>query len=371
MILMGKTNEMYPWQAELWQRWMELRRRSPHAILLKGPPGIGKLDFSMHIARSLLCNNSRHDGSACQECASCHWFEQGTHPDFSLLLPSALSAEIQEASETRVAPSVKNWTRGVADEALEEQQKKGKKPGKEISVQQIRSISGLATLSSHQGGQRVVLIYPAESMNLNAANALLKTLEEPPGRMMMILVSHRAQQLLPTIVSRCLTLVAATPEPEVSASWLRQQAYENPGAILARAGFSPLLAVRLAERDAGAEEYRIFLQEIRQPCRLDVFSLAEKLQRIEPVHVIHWLQQWCYDLGSAKLTGEVRYHTDIKEHLINLSSKVGMFDLLTFQGRLITARREALHPLNPKLLFESILMSYRGMMLGASTGPAG
>jgi DNA polymerase-3 subunit delta' len=93
--------------------------------------------------------------------------------------------------------------------------------------------------------------------------------------------------------------------------------------------------------------------------------LAEQLQCIEPFHVIHWLQQWCYDLGSAKLTGKVRYHPYFSDLIKNLSSNIAIFDLLRYQNELITAKREALHPLNPKLLFESILLSYRHMMLGA------
>ena len=364
-------DELYPWQDVLWQRWLELHRRLPHAILLKGPPGIGKLDFAVHIARSLLCNKSQGNGFACQECSSCHWFDRGTHPDFNLLLPGALSVEMQENSETLVSSSLKNLTQRIAEEVLDEQQKKGKKPGKEISVHQIRTLSNFTTLSSHQGGQRVVLIYPAESMNTNAANALLKTLEEPPERVLIILVSHKAQQLLPTIVSRCLPLVAAMPSPKTSAAWLQQQGYANPNAILARADFAPLLAARLAEKVIGAEEYKIFLQEIRQPAKLDVFSLAEKLHRVEPVHVIHWMQQWCYDLGSAKLAGKVRYHAEIANIIKNLSGNITIFDLLCFQSRLITAKREALHPLNSKLLFESILFSYRRMMLGVPIEVAG
>jgi DNA polymerase-3 subunit delta' len=94
--------------------------------------------------------------------------------------------------------------------------------------------------------------------------------------------------------------------------------------------------------------------------------LAEQLQRTEPLYVIHWLQQWCYDLGSAMLTGKVRYHPDLTDLIKNLSNNIGIFNLLRYQNELIIAKREALHPLNPKLLFESILLSYRHMMLDAN-----
>ena len=359
-------NELYPWQDELWQRWIGLRARLPHAVLVKGQQGIGKLDFAMNLARSLLCKESFGSKLACQGCASCHWFEQGTHPDFRLLLSGAQSIEMQESNETQASLTLKSWTKRIAEEVLEEQQKKGKKPSKEISIHQVRSLANFINLSTHQGGHRVVLIYPAETMNANAANALLKTLEEPPDRMLIILVSHKPQQLLPTIVSRCLTLAAPLPSLEASSIWLQQQKYDNPATMLARAAFAPLLAARLAEEAIGESEYSLFLQEIRQPAQFDVFALVEQLQRTEPIHVIHWLQQWCYDLGSAKLTGKVRYHPYLFDLIKNLSSNIAMINLLRYQNELIIAKREALHPLNPKLLFESILLSYRHMMLGAN-----
>lgn len=332
-------NKLYPWQDELWQRWAGLRARLPHALLLKGAQGIGKFDFAMNIAGALLCERPLADGMACRECSSCHWFLQDAHPDFRLIQSDALSAQ-------------------------EEENESGKKPAKQISVDQIRALANFSNLSAHQGGFRVVLIHPAETMNANAANALLKTLEEPSGRMLFILVTHKPQQLPPTILSRCLMLAAPTPSPEASAAWLKQQGMADPAALLAQAGFAPLQAARLAEEPAGAEEYNRFLQEIRQPAKFDVFALAEQLQRTEPAKVIHWLQQWCYDLGSAKLAGKVLYHPDMADAIRAIADKIVMLDLLYYQKELVVARREAAHPLNPKLLFESLLLSYRHAMLG-------
>ena len=334
-------NKLYPWQDELWQRWIGLRARLPHALLLKGAQGIGKLDFAMNIAQSLLCEAPLTDGLACHECSSCHWLLQETHPDFRLIQPDALSAQ-EEENEGR------------------------KKPAKQISVDQIRALANFSNLSAHQGGFRVVLIHPAETMNANAANALLKTLEEPSGQMLFILVTHKPQQLPPTILSRCLVLAAPMPSPEASAAWLKRQGIADPTALLAQAGFAPLQAARLAEEAAGAEEYNRFLQEIRQPAKFDVFALAEQLQRTEPAKVIHWLQQWCYDLGSAKLAGKVLYHPDMAEAIKNIADKIAVLDLLRYQKELVVARREASHPLNSKLLFESLLLSYRHMMLGGA-----
>ncbi len=331
---------LYPWQNEPWQRWAGLRSRLPHAILLKGPQGIGKLDFAMNLAQSLLCEHPRADSLACQECPSCHWFEQETHPDFRLLQPDALS-ETEEG---------------------EEREGGKKKPSRQISVDQVRSLADFANLSAHQGGHRVVLIHPAEAMNVNAANALLKTLEEPSGNMLIVLISHKPQQLLPTILSRCLALAMPMPAPAASSAWLKQQGITDPAAALAQAGFAPLTAAQLAAGEGGSEGYDRFLQEIRQPARFDALALAEQIQKIEPAQVVHWLQQWCYDLASAKFTGRVRYHPELADNIKNMAKDISALDLANYQKELLVARREALHPLNARLQFEALLLSYRQMM---------
>lgn len=336
--------ELYPWQNEVWQRWNGLRARLPHAILLKGAQGIGKFDFAINLAQSLLCEHPQDSGMACGSCSSCHWFEQETHPDFRLLQPDAL-AEAEDA---------------------EEGEGKKKKPSRQISVDQVRTLGDFSNLSAHRGGHKVVVIHPAETMNTNAANALLKTLEEPAPGMLIILVSHKPQQLLPTILSRCLSLAMSMPSAEQSEDWLKRQKVANPQAMLAQAGFAPLLAARLADEADGADEYKRFMQEIRQPAKFDAFALAEQLQKTEPAKVIHWLQQWCYDLSSAKLAGKVRYNLEYSDAIKGLAAKVPALELARFQKELLAARREALHPLNARLQFESILLSYRQVMLAAA-----
>lgn len=327
---------LYPWQSDSWQALQGLRARLPHALLLAGAQGIGKLDLAMNYAQSLLCEKPHADGTACQECNSCHWFEQGSHPDFRLIQPDALSAS--EDGEERSG---------------------GKKPSREISVEQIRDLSGFANLSAHCGGYRVVVIHPAETMNSNAANSLLKTLEEPTGKLLFLLVTNKPQQLLPTILSRCLSFAVHTPTRDVGAAWLAQQGVKNPEHALAQTGFAPLQALNWAESGEGAEERGILLSAIRQPAKLDALALADSLQRSAPVHVIHCLQQWCHDLVSAKLAGSVRYFPEQTEAIVKLAGGVSSAALMRFQKELLEARRAAFHPLNPKLALESLLLSYR------------
>ena len=275
--------EFFPWQNDPWHRWTGLRTRLAHGLLLRGPQGVGKFNFAMNMAQSLLCQAPLDTGLPCQDCPSCHWFHQGTHPDFYRLQPAALTT-------------------------IEEEKEASKKPARQITVDQIRELSDFSSLSAHQGGHRIILIHPAETMNANAANALLKTLEEPTRNLLIILVSHKPQQLLPTILSRCIALAMPVPPTPSSIAWLQQQGVTHPHEFLAMAGFAPLKALTMANEATDTAENSLFFQQIGRASDLDSYTLAEKLLRIEPVQVIHWMQQWCYDLVSAKLSGKIRYN---------------------------------------------------------------
>ena len=208
----------------------------------------------------------------------------------------------------------------------------------------------------------MIVIHPAEAMNPNAANALLKNLEEPPQGLLFILVSHKPQQLLPTILSRCLSFALPAPDAASATRWLIEQGVKNPAEALATSGFSPLQAVQLDEQ-LGSEERDKLLRAVRQPTELDVFALAEALQKTEQVLVVQWLQQWCYDLSSMKLASKLRYHPGEEAAIKKLVEPVTPLNLARLQKHLQTAKREAQHTLNPKLFFESLLLAYRQLML--------
>jgi DNA polymerase III subunit delta' len=327
---------IYPWQKNEWMRLRELSKRPAHGLLFKGAKGIGKLDLAINFAQSLLCQDPDESGYACGKCPSCHWFEQGAHPDYRLLQPEALNLDGEE-NET------------------------GKKPSKQISVDQIRGLADFIGMSAHQGGRRVIVIHPAETMNINAANALLKNLEEPPQGLLFILVSHKPQQLLPTILSRCVAFTLASPDAETSIRWLSAQGVNKPAEVFAISGFSPLQAAQLDE-GLGGERDKL-LRAVRIPMDLDVFGLAEALQKTEQVMVVQWLQQWCYDLCSMKLAGKVRYHPNEGAAIKKLVQHIAPLNLARMQKYLLLAKRDAQHTLNPKLFFESLLMAYRQLML--------
>jgi DNA polymerase-3 subunit delta' len=143
---------------------------------------------------------------------------------------------------------------------------------------------------------------------------------------------------------------------------LAEQGVKNPADALAASGFAPLHAVQLDEQ-LGSEERGKLLRAVRQPAVLDVFVLAEALQKTEQVLVVQWLQQWCYDLGAMKLTGRLRYHPGEEAVIKKLVESVAPLNLARLQRHLQTSKREAQHTLNPKLFFESLLLAYRQLML--------
>lgn len=210
---------VYPWQSETLVRIFSQRARLPHALLLHGNSGTGKLDFAQRLAQSLLCLAPLADGEPCDNCTSCNWFTQGNHPDFRLLAPEQGNEADTEGGNA----------------------KKSTRKSLQISVDQVRALAEFFTLSSHQSsGLRVVLIHPAEALNATSANALLKMLEEPPGGVIFILVSHQLKRLLPTILSRCHKIDMPIPERALALSWLQSQGIDDAAARLDYAGGAPL-----------------------------------------------------------------------------------------------------------------------------------
>ncbi len=176
----------YPWLVETRQRLCnEIQmERLGHAYLLSGPAGLGKTFLCLDFCKTLLCNNKRSSHEACSNCASCSTFESGSNPDFLYIRP-------------------------------EEERK-------QISVEQIRSLTQFYSYKSHYGRQKVAIIAPATKMNNKAGNALLKILEEPPAGSLIMLVASSAGRLLPTIRSRCQNLRVEQPDWNSMSKWLTE-----------------------------------------------------------------------------------------------------------------------------------------------------
>ncbi|MBK8286061.1 MAG: DNA polymerase III subunit delta' [Ahniella sp.] len=243
------SNTLTPWLAEDWQRLLARREagRLPHALLIGGARGLGKRLFAEHLRALLLCERPTASGTPCGSCKACHLMRAGNHPD-------ALTITFE-----------------LRDDG---------KPRTEITVDQIRALSARFAQTSQRGGWRVAIIEPAEAMNVAAANALLKTLEEPEPNVMMILVSDQWLRLSATIRSRCQRIDVREPEPAQSLAWLIAQgiAAKDAEPALALADGNPGEALVLAR-----PEQRQIVNEVAR----DLGALAGKAVLIEVVS--RWL----------------------------------------------------------------------------------
>lgn len=199
-----------PWLQALHARFAKAIAdgRLSHALLIAGEPGLGKRDLARRMAARLLCRTPAGD-DACGRCPACIWLAAGSHPDFVEIGP-------EEDSDT-------------------------------IKVDQIRALSEYLQLTAQAGAARVALIAPADAMNMSAQNALLKTLEEPPPGVHLILVADAPARLLPTVRSRCLSFTVAAPGLAAAREWLDRQGVAADANALALAAGHPGLALAYGE----------------------------------------------------------------------------------------------------------------------------
>lgn len=327
---------MLPWHKDQFAELMANLAGLPHAILLHGQQGIGKLAFARSLAQSLLCESPAATGVACGACAGCHWFSGGLHPDYRQIEPESLA------------------------EHTPEEQGSDKKGSLQISVKEIRQLNDFICISSHRNGPKVVVIHPAEALNVNAANALLKNLEEPPPRTHFLLVSHRSHGLLATIKSRCRLLSLPKPEPAHALAWLKLQGVDQPELGLAQTGNSPLLAAQLESQDYWQPREH-FLRQIGAR-RFDPLAVAEQVKDYPVQHVVGWLQKWSYDLASSKYLGSVRFNPDHEAAVKVAAARSDGLEILRFHREMISQQRIVNHPLNPRLFIEQLLLGYAQLL---------
>ena len=334
---------IFPWQATYWEQLAARLDRLPHALLIQARPGVGAVEFGRYLAQSLLCENRQTGGFACGACQACNWFGQGNHPDFRLVVPEALAPEAAGGEgEDAPAPS------------------KEKKKSEQIRIDQVRELQGFLSVGTHRAGSRVVLLYPAETMNNATQNALLKSLEEPPKDTIFVLVTTRIERLLPTIRSRCQRIDLPVPPAAASLAWLKSKQVANPEAALAAAGGAPLAALEAGESDL----LRDGLVRALADTRFDPVSAADIAQKAAPAQAVRWVQRWTYDLLSVRQSGRARYHVGQVAALKALAARCDEQELTRFFRRLTGFARLAEHPLNARLFVEDMLLQYAALLRG-------
>ncbi|MBU6468546.1 MAG: DNA polymerase III subunit delta' [Betaproteobacteria bacterium] len=322
-----------PWLIEPLTQLLRKKDTFPQSLLIHGTSGIGKVEFAHALTQALLCHSPTASGEACQHCQSCDWFSQGQHPDVVVLsLNDTPSDEEGSFAETDKNKDKKTTT---------------------ITIDAVRQLTPFLTVGAQRGGYKVVLIEQADALNLNAANALLKALEEPPKDVIFILVASELKKLLPTIISRCQKYSLKMPSAKEASEYLTMT--ESQAQPLLAVYGTPLSVKRALDQDL--EKYRLpFLRCLTDP-KNRLSEITELALKIPLEYWLDWTHKWCHDLITHYFTNEPYFHTEMKEQL-NLQDSSIVFDLLMWEKQLKQAKKWVNHPLVPKLYIESLLIPW-------------
>ena len=322
-----------PW---IHRQSLSLLAQQGHAWLLQGPSGLGQYALATAMVSAWLCESEHAlTKGACGQCGSCHALSVHTHADLFVLMPETVLLEL-------------GWP--LSEKAQAEIDNKTRKPSKEIRIDAMRDAIEFSQRTNARGRGKAVLVYPAERMNHVTANALLKTLEEPPGDVKFVLASEAAHQLLPTIRSRCLIHTMAWPNHQEAEAWLTQH------------GFSAEEAT-FALRTAGGRPDEVFRQkELGQTMQWwDQFPRAMQAgdasycSNLPPSEVIDALQKLCHDLMMRQAEASLRYFN--ASDLPSIQSNGA--NLTAWFKRLSQAARSSEHPFNAGLMLEALCSEAR------------
>jgi DNA polymerase-3 subunit delta' len=321
-----------PWLAAPRRRALETQ--SAHALLLHGPSGVGQFELAMSLAEGWLCESSTVPLGArpCGQCASCRLVRARSHPDLLVLVPAALRESL-------------GLSLGDGDDGSEEGSKK--KPSKEIRVDEVRVAIAFSLTTSARGRGKMVVVHPAERMNPVAANAFLKTLEEPPGNARFLLCSAAPDALLPTIRSRCQALPLRLPPESEAIAWLAAQNIAAPEILLAGCGGQPQEAAARARHGIDAAAWRALPRRIAN-------GDASALRGWPLPWVVDALQKLCHDAASMAAGAAPRYFPAAA-----LASSGGLDALLRYARELGRFAQHAEHPWIADLSVESLVAQGR------------
>jgi len=334
-----------PWQQDIARSWLGARERFAHAWLIHGLAGIGKVEFALAAAASLLCETPRA-GLACGSCAACTWIARGNHPDCRRIRPEAVA--LQEGTHALAE---------TADAPVSATGATKRAPSRDIRIEQIRSLESWFNVATHRGGWRVAVLYPAQAMNVISANALLKVLEEPPAQTVFLLVADAPDRLLPTLVSRCRRLPLAAPDSTTAQAWLRAQGMADPADWLAAAGGAPLAALRLSQqhKQAWPDWLESLLGPLARGTPPDLGALVDSLEKIPAALWLDTLQRLFVDLMLAATGAPARYFPSQQQTVQRIAQRAQAVALADTARWLTRQRALANHPLSPKLFIQSAL----------------
>ena len=344
--------ERYPWNEDLWSTLARQFERLPHALLLHGRPGLGKHAFAVQLARALLCARPQA-GAACGMCQSCQLFVAGTHPDMHVLQPEAIA----ESAKDLGGQYAVRYPATASD-------KKRERASTDITIYQIRCLIEDAQTRPFVGNRKVVLLSPAEAMNINAANSLLKLLEEPPRGSMLLLVTSHPARLPATIRSRCSHILFKSPARTAGLAWLQLRAgakAEPAAGLLELAGGAPLLAKSLIEE--GFPEIRTGLLKDLDGLRSGLeepVACAARWKGVGARHCLGLLHGFVSDLIKAGLgvSGPTLANSEATVPLNRDKYKYKLSELYKFIDVIHEYYRFLGSPLDELLILEDVLIRW-------------
>lgn len=319
---------LLPW---LWPYWMRLWHahgagRLGHAWLIAGLAGLGKRALAEHLAHTLLCSSPVGDGVPCGQCAECRLLRAGHHPDWLKLEPDGTTQEIK--------------------------------------VDAVRALIEHDNLTPRRGIRKIVCIAPAEAMNRAAANALLKTLEEPAAKTLLVLVSEEPSHLPATVLSRCQRLALVAPAEAEVLPWLvaqlGEQAHQASLALRLAHG-APLRAVTLAQTEILAARTRCFEEWLAVAHgQRDPLAAAATWQAFEHELVLEWLAGWVGDMARLRCDPQAAFlaHPDHRAALLSLTGGLDLRQIHRYFRELLRARRLLDATVNKPLLFEALAIRW-------------
>jgi DNA polymerase-3 subunit delta' len=320
------TDTILPWQQKQWQQLLTTAKtgRLGHAWLFSGMVGLGKMQFAQMFAQTLLCEHGLELNAPCTTCRHCMWFNQVSHPKFQLI---------------------------QADE-------------KQIKIEQIRNLT--TTLVNTQAANQchIVIIYPAEAMHSSAANALLKTLEEPVSNSLLILVSHQPAKLPITIRSRCQHLVFQPTYSPETLNWLQPQLSQQQDAavLLKLANGSPIQALQLAQNNDLLHMQGVLIQQLLAIAKqqTDPSTVAINFLPMPLDTVLVYLLGIVSDIMRLQL--KLPQQFIINQAQINLLQElmafIKLFKLFEFSDKLYQHRKQVQGNLNQQLVLEDIFCQW-------------
>ncbi len=327
-------NKPLPWQQDLWLDLTAqvLQQRLSHAVLLTGPDGAGKRWFARALSAFLLCE--QRSGHACGQCRSCVQLAVGAHPNAMHLGNDGLLGMALTAN-------------GQHEQGLIHWEPEEKSQRRDISIKAARALIERLSLSSHYGGSRVAIVDPADALNTNSVNALLKTIEEPPPATHLLLVASRPQALAATLRSRCQRVRMPLPSASVAAEWLSVQGQPgDSGEALAAAHGAPLHALQLMQGDQLAlRRTWIELWTSVGRRKTDPVTAAARIDRDDLAAHLQWAWGWLYEL--------------LRSRVLRTGTEPAALEALeAMLGEVIEALRLVGGNVQPQLLLESLFVNW-------------